>query len=123
MVDRALATCVQHSESGYHYVGDMSERLKVRLAGGFEEFLDVATTNARGLETRIVEGRIASEWLPIEGGRGVVRVDAIVEMKIEGTPGPKPSKGESDRLTKLDDERRLAGKPPIDEHSLERRIH
>ena len=114
---------MQRSESGYPYVGDMSERLKVRLAGGFEEFLDVATTSARGLETRIVEGRMASEWLPIEGGRGVVRVDAIVEMKIEGTPGPKPSKGESDRLTKLDDERRLAGKPPIDEHSLERRIH
>ena len=101
----------------------MSERLKVKLAGGYEEYLDIATTNARGLEARIVEGRIDSEWLSTEGGRSVVRVDAIVGMRVEGTPDPPPSKGESDRLTKLDDERRLAGKPPIDEHSLERRIH
>ena len=114
---------LQLAESGYGYVGDMSERLKVRLAGGYEEYLDVATTNAHGLESLIVNGRVETEWLPTEGGKGVVRVDAIVGMKIEGTPNPRPNKGESDRLTKLDDERRLAGKPPIDDHSLERRIH
>ena len=49
------------------------------------------------------------EWLPIEGGKGVVRVGAIVEMKVEGKPD-QPSKAEADRLTRLDDERRLAGK-------------
>ena len=101
----------------------MSERLKVTLTGGHEEYLDLAATNARGLESLIVQGRVEKEWLPIEGGKGVVRVDAIVGMKVDGTPDLKPSKGESDRLTKLDDERRLAGKPPIDENSLERRIH
>ena len=58
----------------------------------------------------------------IEGGKGVIRVDAIVGMRLEGTPDA-PGKGESDKLTRLDDERRLAGKPPTDDRSLERRIH
>jgi hypothetical protein len=100
----------------------MSERLKVTLAGGHQEYLDLAATNARGLEAVIVQGKVEKEWLPTEGGRGVVRVDAIVGMKVEGTPDP-PGKGEADKLTRLDDERRLAGKPPTDDRSLERRIH
>jgi hypothetical protein len=100
----------------------MSERLKVTLAGGREEYLDLAATTAHGLESLIVQGRVEKKWLPIEGGSGVIRVDAIVGMKVEGTPDP-PSKGEADKLTRLDDERRLAGKPPTDDRSLERRIH
>lgn len=100
----------------------MSERLKVTLAGGYEEYLDLATTNAHGLESLIVQGRVERDWLPIEGGNGVIRVDAIVGMKVEGRPD-QPRQPESDKLTRLDDERRLAGKPPIDDRSLERRIH
>jgi hypothetical protein len=100
----------------------MSERLKVTLAGGYEEYLDLAATSARGLEALIVQRRVDSDWLPIEGGTGVVRVDAIIGMKIEGRPDP-PGKPESDKLSRLDDERRLAGKPPVDDRSLERRIH
>ena len=36
----------------------MGERLKVTLAGGHEEFLDVAATNAHGLESLIVDGKV-----------------------------------------------------------------
>lgn len=100
----------------------MSERLKVTLSGGNEEFLDVTTTDAPGLERLIVEGTVGKEWLPIEGGKGVVRVGAIVGMKIEGKPS-QPKEPDKDRLDRLDDERRLAGKPPTDDRSLERRIH
>jgi hypothetical protein len=98
----------------------MSERLKVTLAGGHEEYLDVATTGAHALELLIVEGRLGKDWLRTEGGKGVVRVEAIVEMKIEGKPD-QPGKSEADRLNRLDDERRMAGMPPTDEHTLERR--
>jgi hypothetical protein len=100
----------------------MTERLKVTLAGGNEEYLDLADTSARGLESLIVRGRVEKAWLPTEGGTGAVRVDAIVGTKLEGKPD-QPTKAESDRLSRLDDERRLAGKPPIDDRSLERRIH
>jgi hypothetical protein len=41
-------------------------------------------------------------------------------MKIEGKPD-QPGKSEADRLNRLDDERRMAGMPPTDEHTLERR--
>jgi hypothetical protein len=99
----------------------VSERLKVMLAGGHVEFLDLGTTTARGLEAQIEQRGVKTEWLPIEDGKGVIRVDAIVGMRVEGKPDPA-GKAESDRLTRLDDERRLAGKPPTDEHILERRI-
>ena len=100
----------------------MTERLKVSLAGGHVDYLHLASTKAHGLESLIVDGSVGKEWLPTEDGKGVVRVGGIVAMKVEGKPQP-PSKAESDRLSRLDDERRLAGKPPIDDHSLERRIH
>ena len=100
----------------------MSERLRVMLAGGHVEFLDLDTATARGLESLIVQGGTDTEWLPIEGGKGVIRVNAIVGMKVEGKPD-SAGKPETDRLTKLEDQRRLAGKPPIDDRSLERRIH
>ncbi len=100
----------------------MGERLKVKLAGGHMEYLDVATTSARGLESLIEQGRVAKEWLPTENGKGVIRVGAIVAMSVEGK-ADQPIRAELDTLTRLDDERRLAGKPPIDDNSLERRIH
>ncbi len=100
----------------------MSERLKVTLTGGHQEYLDLAATNAYGLKSLIVEGHVGTEWLPTEDGKGVIRVDAIIGVRVEGKPD-QPSKAESDKLSRLEDERRLAGKPQTDEHSLERRIH
>ena len=100
----------------------MSERLKVTLAGGHQEYLDLTATTAHGLEGLIADGKIGKEWLATEHDQGVVRVAAIVAMKVEGKPD-QPGKAESDRLTRLDDERRVAGKPPVDDRSLERRIH
>jgi len=100
----------------------MSERLKVTMAGGTAEYLDVATTDAPALERLIVDGKVQTEWLPIEGGKGVVRVGAIVGMNVEGKRD-LPKEPDKDRLDRVDDERRLAGKPPTDDRSLERRIH
>jgi hypothetical protein len=100
----------------------MSERLKVTQAGGHQEYLDLTATNAHRLESLIVDGKVGKEWLSTERGKGVIRVAAIVAIRVEGKPD-QPVKPESDRLTRIEDERRVAGKPPIDDNSLERRIH
>ena len=108
----------------------MSERLKVTLAGGQVEYLDLTATNAHELESLIVQGAVENEWLPIEEGKGVVRVGTIVGMKVEGKPDSS-KEGELDKLNRLENARRLAveqgrrsaGKPSTDDRSLERRIH
>jgi hypothetical protein len=108
----------------------MSERLKVVLAGGNVEYLDLTATNAHGLESLIVQGTVEKEWLPTEDGKGFIRVGAIVGIKVEGKPD-NSREAESDRLTRLEDAQRLvveerrrsAGRPPTDDRSVERRIH
>ena len=66
----------------------MSERLKVTLAGGTVEYLELSTTNAQGLESLIRRGDVEAEWLPIEGGKGVAGWAATSKRRSRGKPGP-----------------------------------
>jgi hypothetical protein len=62
----------------------MSERLRVTLAGGHKEHLDLTSTTAHDLEALIAAGKVGKEWLATEHDKGVIRVAAIVAMKVEG---------------------------------------
>ena len=73
----------------------MSARLKVILTGGSEQYLEAAG-NARELLLLIAAGNVGRHWLPLEDKGGVVRVDAIVCMTIEGSP--EDVEHERDRL-------------------------
>jgi hypothetical protein len=97
----------------------MSERLKVTLSGGSEAYLRTQG-DARELRRLIVEQRLGTAWLPIEDEDGVVRVDAIVHLTLEGPP----DEADRDHERRLLEERRreLEGMPLIDDlHALERR--
>jgi hypothetical protein len=95
----------------------MAERLRVTLSGGREGYLET-TGEARELQLLIVEGRLGETWLPLEGGEGLVRVDAIVHLKLEGRP--EDAELEHERLE--GERRELEGIPLVDDlHALERR--
>jgi hypothetical protein len=97
----------------------MSARLRVTLIGGSERYLDV-DGNARELLLQIAAGSVGRRWLPLENKGGVVRVDAIVCMTIEGTPADVEH--ERDRLDAQLME--IAGLPKMDDadvYGFERR--
>jgi hypothetical protein len=97
----------------------MSGRLKVTLTGGSEQYLDVSG-NARELLLLIAAGNVGRQWLTLEDKSGVVRVDAIVAMTIEGTP--EDAEHERDRLDARLME--IAGLPKMDDadvYGFERR--
>jgi hypothetical protein len=76
--------------------------------------------NARELLLLIAAGNVGRKWLPLEGKGGVVRVDAIVCMMIEGTPDDV----EHERDTLDAQLMELAGIPKMDDadvYGFERR--
>jgi hypothetical protein len=108
-----------HEGIGRSTLTCMAGRLKVTLTGGSERYLEVSG-NARELLLLIAAGNVGRRWLPLEGKGGVVRVDAIVCMTIEGTPDDVEH--ERDRLDAQLME--LAGIPKMDDadvYGFERR--
>jgi hypothetical protein len=101
------------------YAECMSARLRVTLTGGSEQYLEV-DGDARELLLLIAAGNVGRRWLPLESRAGVVRVDAIVCMAIEGTA--EDVEHERDRLDAQLME--LAGFPKMDDadvYGFERR--
>ena len=88
----------------------MAERLKVTLSGGREEYLEVVE-GARELLHAIAEASVGKTWLRLEDDDGVVRVDAIVRMKIEG----KPDHDDLERARLEAERRQLEGVPRLDD--------
>ena len=78
----------------------------------------------------IVQGAVEKEWLPIENSKGVVRVGAIVGMKVEGKPdSSKETESEQTHQTEnagawqFQQGRRSAAEVFHRRPQLERRIH